>query len=240
MDFQVHKNKVFGVSGQASVEYVLLLVVITTAVIGLVGFSDTIKGKIESSKMNLVYKLGGTSDLSRSDFTFKNIDVKGPDGGADDADGAGGKGKKARGGRGGEGGGGDDADGSNPNAGGRKGKKGGAGDSDDGDYGDEDLSADNLKKKTRVSSQEAGGSVSYSREQTSKARRAAGKEDEGSYTEEEDEGSELLRASQSDEFKARQAEEEAAKRWNIFKFLIIIAIIFFFIVIVLKARNARD
>ncbi len=244
MDFQVYKNKVLTKTcqaGQASVEYILILVVITTAVIGLVSFSDTIKGKIEMQKMNLAIKLAGKSDLKRSDFTFKNVEVRDVEGTGDAAGGAGGRGRRAgRGGAGGgagEGGGGDGAFGRRTNAGAGVGGEG-EGDIDEG--GTDQERSEALRRKLQVQNTEAGGSVAYDQKRR-KARRGEKKAgDESGLVEEDDESSRFIKTRMEEQIREQQVKEEEMKKWNIMKFLIILAIIFLFIVIILKARNARD
>lgn len=247
MDFQVHKNKVLGKAGQASVEYILMVVVISTALIGLMGFSDTIKQKIAGKKMDLILKLGGADELSRSDFAFNGAAVQGYQGGggegdgADEQDGAGGRGKGGKGK--GKGGAGDDGAGAYGSGKGGKGKGAGAG--GEGGEGEEDGGGEEdpaeARKRLIVNNQEAGGSVAYSQSQTRKARRSAGYQESGSdYGDEEDDGTTLNRTMSDEDLKAKKAEEVAMQRLNIFKFLIILAIVFFFIVIVLKAKNARN
>jgi len=240
MDFQVHKNKVLQKLGQTSVEYILLIVVISTAVLGLLSFSDTIKGKIENQKMNLALKLGGSgAEISRSDFSFKNVVVKDVggegEGGGAGAGGKGGAGKGRGGNKGGVGGQGNEA---GTGSKGGLGRGQGAGGGEGGE--DENADEEDVKNRTKVSNQEAGGSVTYSQEQKRRAKAGAGyKEGEGSGEGEEG-GVDLLNTKSPEELKAIKEKQEEAKKWNIFKFLIIIAIIFFFIVIVLKARNSRD
>ncbi len=242
MDFQVYKNKVLQKLGQASVEYILLVVVISTAVLGLLSFSDTIKGKIESQKADLAIKIGGGgAEITRSDFSFKNVVVKDIEGGG--ADGAAGSGKKGGAGKGNKGKGGAGGQGDGTGSDGKGGLGKGQGDGGEGEGGDgENDDEEDLKKRKKSSNQETADSESYSQEQKRRTGKGTGyRQGESGYTDEEDDGGiDLLNTKSPEELQAIKEKEEVAKKWNIFKFLIIIAIIFFFIVIVLKARNARD
>lgn len=245
MDFQVHKNKVLAKTrkaGQTSVEYILIIVVIATAVLGLVSFSDTIKSKVEMQKLNLAQRLGGRDDLQRSDFTFKNVEVKNIEGtGEEGAGGAGGRaGRAGRGRRGGAGDGLDDGTGAGR---GRRGSRAGAGGEDE--DGDEEYINDEEKEEAlrgrmkAQSASEAGGAISH-KSKRARARRPGVEEGEGYLAEDEDESSRFLKTKMQEDLREKQAKEEEMKKWNIMKFLIILAIVFLFIVIILKARNARD
>lgn len=229
-------------SGQASVEYILLIVVIVSVVMGLLSFAPNIKGKIESQKMNLALKLSGSGgDLTRSDFTFKDVKVN-------DVEGSGGSG--AGSGKGSKGGKGDKGDGTaadsddDGRAGlGKKGSgRGGSGLGDDGDEEDaaDELSDEEIRKKIKIKDEEQKSTMRAKEEKRRRSLRSRTSE-EGSYYEEEEETKDgLSRMNQMDDYRSKEIQQEKMKQWNIFKFIIIIAIVFFFIVIILKARGMRD
>jgi Flp pilus assembly pilin Flp len=229
-------------SGQASVEYILLIVVIVSVVMGLLSFAPNIKGKIESQKMNLALKLSGSGgDLTRSDFTFKDVKVNDVEGSGSGGGGTG-AGKDGKGGKGAGAGAGSDDDGRTGL--GKKGSgRGGSGlgeDDDGGGDGTDELADEEVRKKIKIKDEEQRSTMRAKEEKRRRSLRSRTSEDESYYEEEEETKDGLSRMGQMDDYRSKEIQPEKMKQWNIFKFIIIIAVVFFFIVIILKARGTRD
>ena len=65
-----------GRRGQATVEYLMFIVVITSIVAGLSSYSTSIESKFEAAKTGLRDKLAGNYELKRSDFFSNKINNK--------------------------------------------------------------------------------------------------------------------------------------------------------------------
>ena len=202
-------------SGQASVEYILLIVVIVSVVMGLLSFAPNIKGKIESQKMNLALKLSGSGgDLTRSDFTFKDVkvnDVEGSGGG-----GAGsGKGVKAAKVTKGDGTAADSDDDGRTGLGKKGSGRGGSGlgeDDDGGGDGTDELADEEVRKKIKIKDEEQRSTMRAKEEKRRRSLRSRTSE-EGSYYEEEEETKDgLSRMDQMDDYRSKEIQQEKMKQ----------------------------
>ncbi len=241
MDFQVLKrNK----RGQASVEYILLIVVISSLVVGLTSFNKTIEQKFKDAKLGLRDKLAGQSELTRKDFFSGKITVN---------EGAGGKGKGQQGGgAGGAGGGQAGAAGAKKGTTGEEAGTGLAGTRGGGDTTEEQKPENTPEYREKRQEQE--------KEDIARTNRAAQEYREQQQTEEdieqekereaiserqlalasEEDRARLLRRAKEEGLTTEKQKELEARNWKIGKFIIIIMLLLFVFVIILKTRQGRD
>ena len=267
MDFQaIMKIKINNKRAQATVEYVLMIVLVAGLVLSLTQFSDTIDGKLASWKSGAKNKMAGldssqgTYDLSRADFYTPGLTPSGSSGGSN-AGGVNSKGGTAGGSEngdesGGEGGGGAGGKGSAARKGGIAGEAGAGG------IG-VNAPGSGVGKNQGGSSGISGSE--YSGEQYDTDREEP-QYNESGYTESQmggkggsgggegkKEGEKGIAAGEegkgasSSLIKRRQGEELpgvaktlAEKDWSIGKFIIILLIIIFFIIVIVKSREMRQ
>ncbi len=257
------KIKINNRRAQATVEYVLMTVLVAGLVLSLTQFSDTIDGKLASWKSDARNKMAGldssqgTYDLSRSDFATPGLTMKGSSGGNAGGGTSGGAtaGQEGGGGGTGEGGGGGAAAARKGGA-----AAGGAGAGGVG-VGAPGLGVGkNQGEGSGTSGFESAGeeydtnreAPQYSEENASTESQIGG-QGSGTGGEGKKEAGQGVTAGEEGKgasaslIKRRQGEELigggktlAEKDWSIGKFIIILLIIIFFIIVIVKSREMRQ
>jgi hypothetical protein len=228
-------------TAQSSVEYLLMIAVISSIVFGLLAFSGRVEQIVANAKIGARDKLAGRYDLSPQDFSMGGLVLKDDEGAAGE-DGEGGGGAGGRGGRGRDG------------ARGRAGERGGLrGVSAPGDGDDADAAARGADAGPGLDSDYGGQRVAggveadqgYEARQADRRTRGRAEPEDarirGLVTEEDEEdedGSIVMR--RQDGTVITKSKTLAERDWGIGKFLIILVVIIFVIIFVLKARQARD
>ena len=245
MDFQVLKKIKLNKGGQATVEYLLLIVVIVSAVMGLLSFSDTIEGKFKDLKIKARDQLAGQNyALTRKDFFTGKINTQGTggggtgagkkDGAGGDDGGAGGKGKKkaeqAKAGQGmGEGGAGKgkaETQTQEPNTGARNKLS-------RSDYESESINQSNTAASNYNPEPEVSEELPKDKEKRDIMERQLALASA-------EEKARLLRKARGEGGLDDSSKPLAERDWGIGKFIIIIMLLLFFFVIILKAKQSRD
>ncbi|MFH1223779.1 MAG: hypothetical protein V1647_05505 [Pseudomonadota bacterium] len=226
-------------NGQATVEYILLMVILSGAILSLLKFSDFANSQLNQAKQGMVQKLSGDYQLQRSDFYASNIKKPGSGG---EGSGAGGRGGRAGAGAGGTGGTGA-AQTQTP-------QTAGAG---TGEGGTEEPQAPTQEIRTRggyAADEMTNDDRIQLADSYNEGAKAYGPAGEAGAEVATEEGTKLAQAEEEgarygvrkgvyeDEYARQKAL--AAKGWNIGKFIIIILVLFFFFFIILKSRQQRD
>jgi hypothetical protein len=240
--------------GQATVEYLLFIVVISSLVAGLASYNGVIEQKFKDSKLSLRNKLAGNYELTRKDFFSGKI-------GSEEERGLGAGGGGGGGGDG-SGGAGDDGSGG---GGGRKGKKkpiqkqtagkgGGTGTgSRGGDKAIEDKTAEGsnyqrqkMQRDDEIAiAQSTAAAQQYEIEQETPEQVYKEKEKEAISERQlalvsEKDRARLLKKAKDEGITTDKEKAMEQRNWKIGKIIIIIMILLFFIVIILKSRQNRD
>lgn len=235
--------------GQATVEYILLIVVIASLVAGLASFNGRIEQQFKSAKLGLRDKLAGNNELTRGDFFSGKIKVNPQAGGAG--------GTQAQGGGAGGGGGGGGAGGA---GGGKKAATAAGGEAGKG-FGGGGRGEEAAQTQTQEPNALSGHHrLEQEQEEIDRSNQAAQEYRQQQQTEEEaykekekeaiserqlalasaDERARLLKRAQEEGITTEKQQAQTDRNWNIGKFIIIIMVLLFVFVIILKSRQSRD
>ena len=235
------KKRNIGRRGQATVEYLMFIVVIASIVAGLASYSSSIESKFEAAKVGLRNKLAGDYKIQRSDFFSSKINTTGAG---------------ANNGTAGKSGGG-------PGAGTQGGKtpvvQGGEGNKPAGIENGNAGTAETQGQESPASKdrQERLQQEREAREESDRAAREyknAQQTEEDAYKEQEKQAiseRQLAMASAAErEAILRKAHDQGIytdkerafeeRKWSIGKLLIIIIVVVIFLIIILKSRQGRD
>jgi len=235
----VLKKRNIGRRGQATVEYLMFIVVIASIVVGLSSYSSSIESKFEAAKLGLTKKLAGDYELKRSDFFSKKIS-------SSDATGA--QGNGANGGA---------AAGDNGAGGKKPVVQGGEGDAKLAETGKNGTAGPEQTEKVQKSKQEE---IEQEKSAVDESNRAAKEYNREQQTKEDAAKEEEKQAISERQLAMASAEDRAAllrkahdqglytdkekalerREWSIGKLLIIIIVVVIFLIIVLKSRQNRD
>lgn len=224
--------------GQATVEYTLLIVLISTAVLGLLSFSNYADRTIDNLKSGMVTKLSGEYKLTRKDFfTGKLNTYKGN--GSEGQNGAGSGG----------GGGGAATQGKKPaqtaaqKLPGAEGEEGGAQgaaptqeiikpNQENADYETIDNESKRYAKSYNAGAQEEEAAKKMTPAEAEKAEELAAAE----------EGKNISVVKKKDYYEEMYGRKKtlAEKDWGLGKLIIIILVLIFFFVIIFRAKGSRD
>jgi len=235
----IPKMRLFNRRAQTSVEYLLMIGVVTTMVFSLLGFSGYLDTKMSTWKVAATKQLGGDYKLSKSDFMPIGGSTSGSKGGGRGGAG-GGKGKGgagSAGGGGGTSGGGGEAPGVTPppsgvpsateeeNVASKKSRAKEMGTNETATQRQQGESYDAI-----VAGEGAGGAAGS---------KAGGAGEEGLTGDEKNDDESIIKKGRLGEG-ATKEKTLAQRDWSIGKFLIILVVLIFIIIFVLKARQARD
>lgn len=244
MDFQVLKKIKLDRKGQATVEYILFIVVISSLVAGLASYSGTVEQKFKDAKLGLRDKLAGNYELTRKDFFSGKIRSEGER--------AGGLGKGGGGGGGDQGAGGGGGKGKKPvqKTTAKTGDTGGIKDRDQKAEAKTPESSNYQRQKMQRDEEEAiaqsnAAAQQYQMEQETPEEIYKEKEKEAISERQlalvsAGERARLLKKAKDEGITTDKEKAMEQKNWKIGKFIIIIMLLLFFFVIILKAKQGRD